>query len=198
MAIVDHFKENNSDKYSYISPSSAFMQAELYLGLLKSSYNKITGEVNPWGREVRNKTKRLQAPFGLSIVPDFFRRRLPGLYEYNFTSPGVTFLRLVVKNKQDSKKYGSDFLFRFSPDFASNHAGLCTWMPSGEIFVFDPNCGGLLFWWGTCEKVASLPAAIDMALERLYMRFDRLKGSRVAKIVSAQKLDINDLNLKNY
>lgn len=156
--------------------------------LLKGTFNKITGEVAPWARPFRKAICRQQRPFDVPDLPFVSSGKPTGPYEYSFDSPGVALLRLVVREPADSS-YGSDFQSWHSWGDNSTHAGVAVWTPNDRIFLFDPNCGGILFKWKGHSEASSFPEVVDLALEYMYQQYDRKKGGRTAKIVSAQRLD---------
>ncbi|MEI1595110.1 hypothetical protein QJA14_25655, partial [Escherichia coli] len=41
-----------------------------------------------------------------------------------------------------------------------------------EIFIFDPNCGGVLFAWNGDNYSESMPVIIDMMLEQMYCLYE--------------------------
>lgn len=82
------------------------------------------------------------------------------------------------------KNFRGVFIFGQS----ANHAGVIIWAPD-EIFIFDPNCGGVLFSWTGDNHSESMPVIIDMMLEQMYCLYDRMKGARKAKVVSCITLE---------
>lgn len=60
-----------------------------------------------------------------------------------------------------------------------NHMGLAVWAP-GDIFVFDPNCGGMHFHWTRTRANETSATAVDIALEYMGRRTGSAEGfSRV-------------------
>ncbi|MBN9122856.1 MAG: hypothetical protein J0I06_27580 [Planctomycetes bacterium] len=182
-ALITHLYENLDNNLTYISPLKAATQAQDYVSLLNGTYSRITGRAASWAGPIRNPIRQLQTPFNFGGGG-----HTQGGYEYAFDTPGTAFLRLIVREPPDNN-YGSDFQSWYSMGGGSNHAGVAVWTPAGEVFLFDPNCGGLLLNWQPCPIAASFPVVVDRALEDMYTRYDRLRGGRSAKIVSAQRLD---------
>jgi len=61
--------------------------------------------------------------------------------------------------------------------YASNHAGVVVW-DSVQVFVFDPNTGGILVnrcWW---PNNTSIPYIVDECSQYMYSKNDRQKGNR--------------------
>jgi hypothetical protein len=188
LALITHLYENLPDGVAYVMPAKAFVEAQQYVTLLKGTYNKITGRAEPWAQSFRQPIRNLQRPFDVGSSGS-----LPGAsYEYTFATPGTAFLNLVVQQPRDTN-YGNQFQSWYSLGGGSNHAGVAVWTPAREIFIFDPNCGGMLCSWQPCHEVDSVPTAIDKALELMYVSSDRMRGLRSGKLVSAQRPDVNTL-----
>lgn len=178
VAMITHFYENLGENAAFTSPIDAYFQANAYKSLLRASYDKFQREnVMP---SYRRSIKILQNAYER---PPFFGGR--GSYEYNFSSPGTAFLNLYVKDPSDDTEMGGRFDSRFSfSSGTSDHAGVAVWQEN-TAFLFDPNCGGMLYTWGQ----ESFEAAADRALTSLYNRYDRYRGRRRAMIISAERLD---------
>jgi hypothetical protein len=184
IAVITHLHENAVG--GAVNPMNACMETKDYVGFLRGSYDKITGRTAPGMRPFRNAIRQLQRPFDGP-----FEGKPDGTYLYEFGAQGIGLLRLRVLEPADGA-YGSDFLSWYSTD-SSNHAGVAVWTPAGRVFLFDPNCGGLLFRWALSDQVGSFPVAVDMALRHLYGLYDRMRGARTARLVSVQQLDPNGL-----
>lgn len=181
IALITHLYENLGEGLHYVTPSRAYEQAAQYIDILRASYNKITGRAQPGMQGFRAGIRDIQRPFDFGGGPT-----LAGDYEYDFTTPGTAFLRLYVYDPAHVGGFGADFQAWYSMGGGSNHAGMAVWNPAGTVFLFDPNCGGLLFRWA---GYGSMPAALDAALADMYTRHDRLRGARAARVLSAQRLD---------
>lgn len=181
-AIITHLYENLGAGL-HVDPVGACGQTQQYVSLLQGTFNKITGQAASWASPIRRSVRTLQRAFDLGGVG-----KPPGTYEYSFNQAGTALLSLVVREPASSD-YGSDFLGSWSMDSVTNHAGVAIWDTNGCIFLFDPNCGGIMVHWTPCSVVTSFAVAVDMALRSGYGTFDRMKGGRSAKLVSALKLD---------
>ncbi len=163
-----------------ITPERAYSYAESYAKMLSASYNKLMSSVTPGFHALRKNIlstqNELNNPF-----------KTPGKYIYDFNGNGAGLLMVNVDELH--RHYGEMFQRRFS-FFGStpNHAGMMVWAPS-ETFIFDPNCGGVLFSWDNDADSTSMPCIIDMMLEQMYCLYDRLKGSRKARVVSCIELE---------
>lgn len=176
-ALITHLHENIQ---GVILPHEAYGHAESYARMLNASYNKITSSVTHGFHEIRKNIssiqKELNNPFNT-----------PGQYIYNFNRHGVCLLLVNVDSSPCN--YGKTFQGRFSFfGQRANHAGVIIWAPF-EIFIFDPNCGGVLFSWDGGNNSENMPLIIDMMLEQMYCLYDRMKGDRKAKVVSCITLD---------
>ncbi|OKV08673.1 hypothetical protein [Escherichia coli] len=176
-AIITHLRENID---GVIHPSQAYSYSEVYSKVLNASYNKVMNSVTPGFYELRRSILSIQnelnSPFNTT-----------GSYVYNFNRCGICLLLVKVDNLPYG--YGENFQGRFSFfGQSANHAGVIIWAPD-EIFIFDPNCGGVLFAWNGDNYSESMPVIIDMMLEQMYCLYDRMKGARKAKIVSCITLE---------
>lgn len=176
-AIITHLRENIDGT---ISPGQAFDYAEIYSKMLSASYNKDMGSVTPGFYNLRKSIfsiqNELDNPFDT-----------PGSYVYNLNRHGLFLLLVRVDSLPHS--YGDSIQGRFS--FLGqwpNHAGVIVMSP-GEVFIFDPNCGGVLFSIGGDNHSENMAVIIDMMLEQMYCLYDRMKGARKAKVVSCITLD---------
>lgn len=187
VALIAHLTANVEGNGGQIRPVNAFVEARDFISLLRFSYNKITGQVTPGFGQLRSAVGVMQRPFD---GPAFLSEGRPrGTYEYDFNAPGIAFLNLNVIDRSDTN-FGDHFDSRFSWGGDTNHAGVAVWASNRDLFVFDPNGGGVLM-----SNVGNdaLPVLIDVGLHALYNRFDRMRGARVAKVVNAQRLDERDL-----
>lgn len=176
-AIITHIRENIN---GIISPSQAYNYIESYSKTLNASYNKAMNAVTPGFYELRRSILSIQnelcSPFNT-----------PGRYVYNFKRCETCLLLVKVDSLPHS--YGENFQGRFSFfGKIANHAGVIIWAPD-EVFIFDPNCGGVLFSWSGDNNSANIPVIIDMMLEQMYCLYDRMKGARKAKVVSCITLE---------
>ncbi len=176
-AIITHLQENIND---VISPNQAYNYSEVYSKVLSASYNKVMKTVTPGFHELRRSISSIQNELSSQFSS-------PGRYVYNLKRRETCLLLVKVDSLPHS--YGENFQGRFSffgP--IANHAGVIVLAPE-EIFIFDPNCGGVLFSWSVDNPSESMPVIIDMMLEQMYCLYDRMKGARKAKVVSCITLD---------
>jgi hypothetical protein len=186
-AIITHLHENLGVGQLHVDPIAACAQTQEYVTLLTGTYNKATGTAPAWADPIRRPVRQLQRAFNIGGVG-----KPPGTFEYTFDQPGTALLSLAVREPA-ATSYGDAFLGSWSWDDVSNHAGVAVWDTNGCIFLFDPNCGGIMVHWTQCNVVPTFPTAVDMAFKSGYAIFDRMKGGRSAKLVSALKLDPAEL-----
>lgn len=176
-AVITHLMENIN---GVISPNQAFNYSQFYAKTLNASYNKAMNFVTPGFNELRRSILSIQNELNSPF-------KTPGSYIYNFRRCGICLLLVKVDNVPH--RYGEFFQGRFSFfGQSANHADVIIWAPD-EIFIFDPNCGGVLFSWAGSENSESMPVIIDMMLEQMYCLYDRMKGIRKANVVSCLTLD---------
>ncbi|RDA61890.1 hypothetical protein DVH07_18240 [Hafnia paralvei] len=176
-AIITHLRENID---GVISPEQAFNYVEIYSKMLTASYNKVMSSVTHGFYKLRKNILSIQNELNSPF-------HTPGSYVYNFNKCGIFLLLVNVDNLPHS--FGENFQGRFSFfGQRANHAGVIIFAPD-EIFIFDPNCGGVLFSWAGDNHSENMPVIIDMMLEQMYCLYDRMKGGRKAKIVSCITLD---------
>lgn len=176
-AIITHLHENI---HGIISPHEAYCFTQSYVGILNASYDQLMSCVAPGFHEFRNNIELIQCELNSPF-------NAPGRYVYNFNRRGVYLLLVNVNSSHHG--YGEIFQGRFSVfGQSANHAGVIVLAPS-EIFIFDPNCGGVLFSWTGDNNSENMPFIIDMMLEQMYCLSDRMKGDRKAKVVSCITLD---------
>lgn len=176
-AILTHLHENID---GVISPNEAYGYTETYARMLKSSYNKVISSITPGFHALRKSIFAIQ-----NDQNNPFKK--PGANVYSFDRCGSCVL--LVNINSSNLGYGDLFQGRFS--FFSepaNHAAVIIWAPN-EIFIFDPNCGGVLFTWNGGDSSQSMPIIIDMMLEQMYCLYDRMQGARKANAVSGLILD---------
>ena len=176
-AIITHLRENID---GVIHPCQAYNYSEVYSKMLNTSYNKVMNSVTPGFYDLRRSILSIQDELNNQSSP-------PGSYVYNFNKCGICLLLVNVDSLPHS--YGESFQGRLSFfGQTANHAGVIIWVPD-EIFIFDPNCGGVLFSWTGGNYSISMPVIIDMMLEQMYCLYDRMKGGRKAKVVSCITLE---------
>lgn len=176
-AIITHLHENI---HGAILPNEAYGHAESYVRMLNASYNKVMCSVTPGFHSLRKSILSIQNELNNPF-------NTPRRYIYSFNGYGVCLLLVSVDGFHHN--YGETFQGRFSFFGQSpNHAGVIVWAPF-EVFIFDPNCGGVLFSWAGDNGSENMPFIIDMMLEQMYCLYDRMKGHRKAKVVSCVMLD---------
>ncbi len=188
-AVITHLYENLGVGQQHVDPITACAQTQEYVSVLRGTFDKVTGQAPAWVKPIRQPISR----FATAIR---HRRRgpPPGTYEYTFDQPGTALLGLIVREPADNS-YGDAFIppemwkFWNWGSGSTNHAGVAVWSTNGSIFLFDPNCGGIMVHWTPCTQVPSFAVAVDMAFRSGYAIFDRMKGARSAKLVNALKLD---------
>lgn len=184
-AILIHLYENDP---TFSNLQDCYNQTEQYVSMLKT-YNKITGSTIPGMTGIRNSIHALQYPYNFNFLG---AGRATGTYEYNFITAGSAMLNLRITepcDHNDGNYFQSMFDFISSP---GNHTGVAVWDNNRNMFLFDPNCGGALISWNQ-QDVDNYPEAIDWGLRYLYRIYDRMRGTRCAKIVNALRLDANSL-----
>lgn len=64
-----------------------------------------------------------------------------------------------------------------------NHMGIAFYGTGDEIFIFDPNTGGMIIRWNEDVFTPTVIHAVDNGLQKMYKMYDRLQGTRTANVV---------------
>jgi hypothetical protein len=154
-----------------IDPAEAYDLVQAYTSDMLYSYG-VTEQLEEAYASYRRYLARMQERYAGPVG---------GNYEYEFRTPGVALLNLIVgTDERPPRRRFAWWWWPFGP--WANHAGLAVWDP-GRFFIFDPNCGGILYNRGD-NPVTDM----DLALLLMYYQYDRLSGQRSALVISAQKV----------
>ena len=182
LALLTDLAEAHDEQNLKLSATRAFYHAKDYSKMIKVSRNILTSHTLPGFTAFRQRILDLQIRNENKKFNDINQKSLVG----------AVLLMLSVGSVEGRQNAGSAYNTS-SWNYAQNHMGLAVFESNGDVFVFDPNCGGVLVNW-LADNYLSTPAKlVDSVLLRMYRLYDRECGKRTASLKGFEALNYNQL-----
>uniref|UniRef100_UPI0011E87503 hypothetical protein n=1 Tax=Serratia marcescens TaxID=615 RepID=UPI0011E87503 len=157
LALLTELAENHHDQNLRFSATNAFHYAREFSKMIKVSKNMIMSQTLPGFTAFRQRIFNLQT-----------RNESKKFNEVkNKSVRGAVLLKLSVGPVEPRQNAGSAFK-TWDWDYAQNHMGLAVFEGNGDVFVFDPNCGGVLVNWQSDAYLPTPVEVVDSVLLRMY------------------------------
>ena len=178
IALMVHLLECDKSLSRPMSPAQAFKHVHEYMGAVRVSGNILEDTTTPGFEIFRKRIFHLQSQYTRSILPK--KPYVQGC--------GVVLLALSVG---DTYKRKDNCAFLNRNIYPMNHMGIAFYGNGDEIFIFDPNAGGLIIRWNEDSFTPTAIHAVDCALQRMYIMYDRMQGRRTANVVLTEMISEN-------
>lgn len=196
LSLLTHLIECQSSQDYRISANTAYHDSITYTKMLLASVYRrpLSKERNPAAKERSTR----------AITPGFspLRKRIMAMQvnSENLVYPLVNFsdidggvlLGLSAGPTQVRSVPGCAYLSK-KRCYETNHSGIAVLNPTGRVFVFDPNCGGLLAHWKPDTVLTSPEKLIDQLLLHLYRRYGIHKGLGTASVTRIENVPFSCL-----
>jgi len=173
IALMVHLLECGEGFSRPLTPGQAFDYVQEYMGAVRISGNILEGTTPPGFQTFRQRIFHLQSKYTRNNLP----------YKPFVKGCGLVLLALSIDEVR-KRTNGCALLNRHGHPL--NHMGMALYGTGDEIFIFDPNAGGLIIRWNEDSHTPTVFHAVDCALQRMYKMYDRMQGRRTANIVLTQ------------
>lgn len=186
VALATHLLECGEGFSHPLSPLQVFDYVQEYMGAVRVSGNILEDTITPGFQHFRQRIFNLQSRH--RIIKNPMKPFVRGC--------GVVLLALSVAK---TRGRGNNCAYLKSPDYyPKNHMGIAFYGTGDEIFIFDPNTGGMIIRWNEDSITPTVIHALDCALLRMYKMYDRMQGIRTANVVMPQMIAENYLPFGDY
>ncbi|HAM3041061.1 TPA: hypothetical protein IBI59_004988 [Escherichia coli] len=182
LALLTDLAEMHHEQNLILSATRSFYRAKEYSEMIKASRNILMNHTLPSFTAFRQRIINLQLSNetkNFNKINDKYIR-------------GAVLLKLSVGSVENRKNAGTAFNTS-NWDYAQNHMGLAVFDGNGDVFVFDPNCGGALVNWVADVYLPTPVKLVDSILLRMYRLYDRVNGKRTASLKRFECLNYNEL-----
>lgn len=186
IALMVHLIECAEGSSLPLSPLQAFNYVQEYMGAVRASGNILDNTTTTGFQTFRQRIFHLQSQYTRSKLPEkpFVR------------GCGVVLLALSVAG---TRGRGNNCAYlKSSSYYPMNHMGIAFYGTGDEIFIFDPNAGGLIIRWNEDSFTPTAIHAVDCALQRMYKMYDRMQGTRTANVVLTKMISENVMPYGDY
>lgn len=182
LALLADLAECQQDKNLKLSATRSFHRSRDFSLMLKTSRNILMNYTLPGFTAFRQRILNLQTRNGAKKFNEIDEKGISG----------AVLLKLSVGAVDDRKNAGSAYRTR-SWDYVQNHMGLAIFEGNGDVFIFDPNCGGALVHWQADTYLPTPAKLVDSVLLRMYRLYDRENGKRTASLKRFECLPYDEL-----
>ncbi|MBU9831746.1 hypothetical protein AB6869_22250 [Rahnella rivi] len=170
VALVSHILDCADGADTSLTPRQVFDYAEEYLSAVRASGNILDNTVPPGFQDFRQRIFHLQSQYSRCILPEKPFVRGCGLV-------------LLVLSVGEINKRRDNCAYLKRSTYPMNHMGIAFYGTGDEIFIFDPNTGGMIIRWNEDVFTPTVIHAVDNGLQKMYKMYDRLQGTRTANVV---------------
>lgn len=178
IALAVHLTECAEGLSLPLTPLQAYKYIKEYMAAVRMSGNILEDTTTPGFQTFRQRIFNLHSRYTCTIFPE--KPFVKGC--------GVVLLVLSVG---DTCKRTDNCAFLKNSFYPMNHEGIAFYGTGDEIFIFDPNAGGMIIRWNEDCFTPTAIHAVDCALQKMYKMHDRMQGARTANVVRTEMIAKN-------